>query len=162
MAMQRWDLHRRIALRTIKTIGTSPSRIVLGFMVATAYLSMWVSNTATVMMMMTQIGLAVVYQCADLVEERGADVPVERGEFHFGTGLMLSIAYAASIGGVGTLIDTPPNAVVFGSGYITMPQMVRAGFWLNLVGIGLIIALSLAWLPFAWGIDITQLPQWAT
>ena len=58
-------------------------------------------------------------------------------------------------------VATPPNAVVFGSGYITMPQMVRTGFGLNLLGVLLIILLSLTWLPFAWGIGVTALPPWA-
>ena len=68
MAMHRWELHRRIAFRTSKAAGTQPSRLILGFMVATAFLSMWVSNSATVMMMVP-IALAVIYQTADLIDE---------------------------------------------------------------------------------------------
>lgn len=114
VSIQRWGLHRRIALRTIAAIGTKPDRIVLGFMAATAFLSMWVSNTATVVMM-TPIGLAVVTQMSGIVEDSDIDVPVERGEFRFGTALMLCIAYSASVGGVGTLIGTPPNVVFAGA-----------------------------------------------
>lgn len=114
VAIQRWGLHRRIALRTIAAIGTKPDRIILGFMAATAFLSMWVSNTATVVMM-TPIGLAVVTQVSGIVEDSGVDAPVGRGEFNFGTTLMLCIAYSASVGGVGTLIGTPPNVVFAGA-----------------------------------------------
>ncbi|MFP4188907.1 MAG: SLC13 family permease [Halobacteriales archaeon] len=114
VAIQRWGLHRRIALHTIAVIGSNPDRIILGFMVATGFLSMWVSNTATVVMM-TPIGLAVVKQVSDIVEDSGVGVPVGRGEFSFGTALMLCIAYSASVGGVGTLIGTPPNVVFAGA-----------------------------------------------
>jgi sodium-dependent dicarboxylate transporter 2/3/5 len=113
MAMQRWDLHRRIALRTIRAVGTGPSRLILGFMIATAFLSMWVSNTATVMMMVP-IALAVVYQTADLLEDADTDIETEEGEFRFGVALMLCIAYGASVGGVATLIGTPPNILFAG------------------------------------------------
>ena len=113
MAMQRWNLHRRIALRTIKYVGTEPSRLILGFMIATAFLSMWVSNTATVMMMVP-IALAVVYQTADLLEDADTDIETEEGEFRFGVALMLCIAYGASVGGVATLIGTPPNILFAG------------------------------------------------
>jgi sodium-dependent dicarboxylate transporter 2/3/5 len=102
MAMQKWALHRRIALHTIQLVGTSPRRIILGFMLATAFLSMWISNTATTMMLLP-IGLAVI-----------AHRPKGDDEGNFATALMLAIAYAASIGGVATLIGTPPNAILAG------------------------------------------------
>lgn len=111
VTIQRWNLHRRIALHTIRLIGTTPRLIVLGFMLATAFLSMWISNTAATMLMFT-IGLAVIGHAATLVGERGLDVGP--GHFRFATALMLGIAYAASIGGVATLIGTPPNAVFAG------------------------------------------------
>ncbi len=114
VCMERWNLHRRIALNIINLIGTSPTRLILGFMVATAFLSMWISNTATTMMMMP-IGLAVILQVAILVKERGIEgIDVRQGRFNFGTCLMLSIGYAASIGGVATLIGTPPNIIFAG------------------------------------------------
>ncbi len=113
MAMQRWGLHRRIALRTIKAVGTEPSRLILGFMLATAFLSMWVSNSATVMMMVP-IALAVIYQTADLVDETGLEIDTSEGNFSFGVALMLCIAYGASVGGVATLIGTPPNILFAG------------------------------------------------
>ena len=129
MAMQRWDLHRRIALRTIRAIGTGPKRIILGFMIATAFLSMWVSNTATTMMM-TPIGLAVVLQTTDLVDRTDMDVPTARGEFNFGTALMLCIGYSASVGGVGTIIGTPPNLVLVGAINETFGQSISFAQWM--------------------------------
>jgi sodium-dependent dicarboxylate transporter 2/3/5 len=104
VTMERWNLHKRVALHTLRIVGTSPARIVLGFMVATALLSMWVSNTATAMMMVP-IGLAVIRQ----VNTAGDRTPARA---NFGASLMLGIAYAASIGGVATLIGTPPNIVM--------------------------------------------------
>ncbi|MFQ5643400.1 MAG: SLC13 family permease [Thiogranum sp.] len=104
VTMERWELHRRIALHVINRAGTSPARLVLGFMLATALLSMWISNTATAMMMVT-IGLAVLKQL--LPGESYQTSPL-------GVALMLGIAYAASIGGIATLIGTPPNAILAG------------------------------------------------
>ncbi len=114
LAMEKWNLHRRIALLVIRMLGESPERIILGFMLATAVLSMWISNTATAMMM-TPIGLAVIYQTSDLLD-KDMDIKqaVKSGNFHFGTALMLGIAYSASVGGVATIIGTPPNAVFAG------------------------------------------------
>lgn len=100
LAMQKWNLHRRIALRIILLIGSGRSRIMLGFMVATFFLSMWISNTATTMMMVP-MAMAII---AKMKETFGAD-KVHR----FAVGLLISIAYAASIGGTATLIGTPPN-----------------------------------------------------
>jgi sodium-dependent dicarboxylate transporter 2/3/5 len=113
-AMQRWNLHRRIALVIVHGVGTSPARIILGFMCATAFLSMWVSNTATTAMMMP-IGLAVIHQAAESVEKSGSGIDVRPGRFHFGIDLMLGIAYGASIGGIATIIGTPPNVFLVGA-----------------------------------------------
>ncbi|MGM0387993.1 MAG: SLC13 family permease [Natrinema limicola] len=129
MAMQRWGLHRRIALRTIKAVGTEPSRLILGFMLATAFLSMWVSNSATVMMMVP-IALAVIYQTADLVEETGLEVDTSEGNFSFGIALMLCIAYGASVGGIATLIGTPPNVLFAGQADALFGQSVSFAEWM--------------------------------
>ncbi|HDP88483.1 MAG TPA: DASS family sodium-coupled anion symporter [Thioalkalivibrio sp.] len=110
MAIEKWSLHRRIALHTIRIVGTSPQRVIFGFMFATAFLSSWISNTATAMMMVT-IGMAVLTQMSGVNPAQNED---ERAHTDFGTALMLGIAYAASIGGVATLIGTPPNAILAG------------------------------------------------
>jgi len=107
LAIERWNLHRRIALNIISLVGLSPARILLGFMVATACLSMWISNTATTMMMMP-IGIALVSQLHDFEDESdGENKP-------FAKALMLAIAYSASIGGLATLIGTPTNVIFSG------------------------------------------------
>ncbi len=103
-AMQRWGLHRRIALRIVAVVGTGPGGIIAGFMLATAFLSMWISNTATTIMMYA-VGLSVI----EFVGKNSSD---PAGTRNFGVALMLAIAYSASIGGVGTLIGTPSNALL--------------------------------------------------
>ncbi len=115
VCMEKWNLHRRIALLIISLVGTSPNRLILGFMIATGFLSMWISNTATTMMMLP-IGLAVILQFATLIKEREIQgIDVRKGRFNFGTCLMLCIGYSASIGGVATLIGTPPNIIFAGA-----------------------------------------------
>jgi solute carrier family 13 (sodium-dependent dicarboxylate transporter), member 2/3/5 len=129
MAMQRWGLHRRIALRTIKFVGTTPSRLILGFMLATAFLSMWVSNSATVMMMVP-IALAVIYKTADLIDDTELDIDTTEGNFTFGVALMLCIAYGASVGGVATLIGTPPNILFAGQAGELFGDNISFGQWM--------------------------------
>ena len=107
IAIEKWNLHKRIAMNIIKAVGTGSSRIILGFMAATALLSMWISNTATALMMMP-IGLAVIGQLSGFIRAQHGD---KDSEALFGKGLMLSIAYAASIGGMATLIGTPTNVI---------------------------------------------------
>lgn len=148
LAMQRWNLHRRIALHTIRSIGTTPTSIVIGFMVASAFLSMWVSNTATAMMMMP-IGLSVI----KLV--RTAEAEMETPTSHsFGALLMLAIAYACSIGGIGTIIGTPPNALL--AGFFDESYGLDIGFarWM-LVGIPTVLLA----LPLAFGVLRWVFPQ---
>lgn len=107
IAIEKWELHRRIALNIILFIGTNLKLIILGFMVATAFLSMWISNTATSVMMLP-IGAAIISQMKD-------NPATDKNENkYFGKSLMLAIAYSASIGGIATLIGTPPNLVFAG------------------------------------------------
>ncbi|VXC34503.1 Sodium-dependent dicarboxylate transporter SdcS [Pseudomonas sp. 8Z] len=119
LAMERWNLHKRIALMTLLAVGSKPSRQVAGFMLATAFLSMWVSNTATTIMMLP-IGLSVVGLLAD---EQGASAAERK---RFATSLLLAIAYAASIGGIATLIGTPPNALL--AAFLAENYDVQIGF----------------------------------
>lgn len=107
MSIEKWNLHKRIALTIINFIGTGITSIILGFMIATAFMSMWISNTATSVMMLP-IGLAIISQLKDHPDT------IEDENQLFGKALMLSIAYSASIGGMATLIGTPPNLVLAG------------------------------------------------
>ena len=107
IAIEKWNLHKRIALNIIYFIGTDLRKIILGFMVATAFLSMWISNTATAVMMLP-IGVVIIKQLKD---NPNTD---ENENNIFGKALMLAIAYSASIGGIATLIGTPPNLVMAG------------------------------------------------
>jgi len=107
IAIEKWNLHKRIALNIIRLVGTNKSNIILGFMIATAFLSMWISNTATSVMMLP-VALAIIAQLKDNPKT------LENENITFGKALMLAIAYSASIGGMATLIGTPPNLVFAG------------------------------------------------
>lgn len=170
LAMQRWDLHRRIALLTVRAMGTKPPMVAAGFMMATAFLSMWVSNTATAVMMipigvsvlMLVTSLGVVPAGRDTVgdtgDTRADEVPDEAAESaedervrqaiiksDFGTALILGIAYAASIGSLATIIGTPPNTLLVG--YLRANHGITIGFgqWM-LVG----LPLATVFLVFCW------------
>jgi sodium-dependent dicarboxylate transporter 2/3/5 len=146
MAMQRWELHKRIALYIVKIMGTSPHKLVLGFMVASAFLSMWISNTATVMMIFP-IGLAVIIHAETMIKKEGLKIDTTKGRFNFGTAHMLGIAYAASIGGIATLVGTPPNIVFVGIARSMFPKAPEIGFldWFK-VGFPLVVV----FLPIVW------------
>lgn len=135
VTMQRWGLHKRIALNIMAMVGTSPPRLILGFMLATAFLSMWISNTATTAMMLP-IAIAV----AELFRPHD-----QQGRYEFGIALMLGVAYAASIGGVSTLIGTPPNAVLAGAASEILDVQIGFVQWM---GVGLPITLIM--LPITW------------
>ncbi len=111
VAIEKWHLHRRIAMRIIRAIGAKIRRIILGFMLATALLSMWISNTATTMMMMP-IGFAIITQLTEFGKRASDKDSVIESDF--GKALMLGIAYSASIGGMATLIGTPTNVIFSG------------------------------------------------
>lgn len=107
IGIEKWNLHKRIAINIISFIGTDVRKVILGFMIATAFLSMWISNTATSVMMLP-IGVAIINQLKD------NPASLENENTIFGKALMLGIAYSASIGGIATLIGTPPNLVMAG------------------------------------------------
>jgi sodium-dependent dicarboxylate transporter 2/3/5 len=140
LTMEKWNLHKRIALLIIRTIGSGPSRIVLGFMVAAGFLSMWISNTATVIMMLP-IGMAII---SKMESEFGAE------ETHKLTlGLMLGIAYACSVGGMATLVGTPPNLAFARIFSITFPtaKPIAFGSWFFLA-----LPLSAVFMVVIWSI----------
>lgn len=137
LAMERWNLHKRIALNILRLTGTGRAKILMGFMLATAFLSMWISNTATAMMVVP-ILMSVLSQIE----------PEPSSKRSFSTGLLLGVAYGASIGGVMTLVGTPPNLsflrifqVMFPDG----PQITFLQWMLLAVPVGLVL-LGSAWL----------------
>lgn len=167
LAMQKWNLHRRIALLVVRAVGTKPNRLVAGFMLSTAFLSMWVSNTATTVLMLP-IGLSVLMLILDRAAAHGgdpaaaaavadaadsgpggpalSDVIGDDDTRNFATALMLGIAYAASIGSLATLIGTPPNLIL--AAFVEQNYGIELGFgkWMAM---GLPLAavfLVLAWL----------------
>lgn len=143
-AMERWNLHQRIALYIIRIAGTSPRRLILGFMAATAFISMWISNTATAMMMVP-IAIAI----GDSLVRNGRDAPstMTPGETAFTGCLLLSVAWAASIGGMGTPIGSPPNGIFLAQMSVLLPNAPAIDFfsWM-MFGIPLVLLL----IPAAW------------
>jgi sodium-dependent dicarboxylate transporter 2/3/5 len=110
LAMEKWDLHKRIALHIVNLTGTNANGILGGFMMATAFISMWISNTATAIMMLP-IGLSIISLMQDQMMPSEEN---ERGLRNFSIAMMLAIAYGANIGGTATIIGTPPNVVFAG------------------------------------------------
>ena len=161
IAMQKWELHRRVALLTLRRVGTRPRQIVLGLMLTTGLLSMWVSNTAATLMMLP-IALSVLTLVCERRDEAGmpdcegtSDLAPSAGSAHpvapedmarFGACLMLAIAWSSSMGGVGTLLGSPPNAIV--AGYVA-DELGRTIDFLDWMIVGVPIAFSfilIAWL----------------
>ncbi|MEZ4908275.1 MAG: SLC13 family permease [Saprospiraceae bacterium] len=119
LAIQKWNLHKRIALKILLAIGLSPAKILFGFMFATAILSMWISNTATALMMVPVL-MSILIKLEDI---NGSEYSSK-----FGIGLLLSIAYSASIGGIVTLVGTPPNLSFVRIFDIYFPNAPEIGF----------------------------------
>src|SRR5688572_22190302 len=139
LALEKHRLHERIALNLIRITGTSGNGIILGFMIATGFISMWISNTATAMMMLP-IGLSVVNL---LLENKSVNVTaLPKSERNFALGLMLMIGYASSLGGLGTIIGTPPNVVFKGLLEKFYHKQIAFGEWM-LVGVPVAITLLL-------------------
>lgn len=139
IAMEKWDLHKRIALNVIRLIGSSPAKIILGFMVATGFISMWISNTATCLMVLP-IGLAIIYK---IEAEFGAEKTVG-----FSKALMLGIAYSSSIGGIATYIGTPPNLIFQRVYAINFPDaaQIKFGEWMIFALPLSIVMMFVSWL----------------
>ncbi|MDX1634454.1 MAG: DASS family sodium-coupled anion symporter [Marinobacter sp.] len=145
LAMQRWNLHKRIALATLLAVGSAPRRQIAGFMLATAFLSMWVSNTATSIMMLP-IGVSVI----NLVADNDSD-----DARRFAVALLLAIAYSASVGGIATLIGTPPNALL--AGYLADNHDITVGFaqWMLLgVPVSAVMLVLIWWWLTRSGFDL--------
>lgn len=150
LGIERWQLHRRIALNIVSFVGASPRQLVLGFMIATAGLSMWISNTATTLLMLP-IALALL---KTMDEERPANTQneSESSEGMLTVPLLLGIAYAASIGGMTTIVGTPTNSTAVGIYAETLPnapEISVASWMLASVPIG-VIYIALAWLVLTW------------
>ena len=152
MAMERWNLHKRIALHIMLRTGVRPDRQIAGFMVSTAFLSMWVSNTATSVMMLP-IGLSVASMAAGKNEEHNQN---------FSKALLLAIAYSASIGGLATIIGTPPNALL--AAFLSETYDIEIGFaqWM-MVGLPItlmMLAATWIWLAkFSFKLDKVENPN---
>ncbi|MGE0581601.1 MAG: DASS family sodium-coupled anion symporter [Steroidobacteraceae bacterium] len=138
LAMERWQLHKRIAYVIIAAVGSHPRRLVLGVMIATAFVSMWVSNTSTTLMMLPVASSIVALVATGGREDRAAN---------FATATLLGVAYAATIGGLGTLIGSPTNALV--QGFMAKNFGYDLGF-ANWLAFGIPTVLVL--LPLTWWI----------
>ncbi len=138
-AMQRWDLHRRIALSVLQVVGGDGRSLIGGFMLASALISMWVMNTSTTMMLLP-IAISiitVIHKSVDSLDEKG------RADFQYA--LLLGVAYGATIGGMATLVGTAPNAML--AAFMQDNHGIEIDFasWM-MVG----LPLSIVMLPLAW------------
>ena len=137
LAMEKWDLHKRIAFNILYFTGTSPARILLGFMMASFFLSMWISNTATVMMMLP-IAIAIIRQLDNLMNNQSST--------KFSIGILLGVAYSASTGGMATLVGTPPNlsfARIFHIYFPDAPEITFYKWMLFAVPVSLIMLFAI-------------------
>lgn len=143
-AMMRWNLHKRIALNVITLAGSGTKKLVLGFMVATAFISMWISNTATAMMMIP-IALALVSTLMPGAMTSTQDE--QSGERQFATCLLLGVGYAATIGGMATLIGTPPNGILVAQLSSIFPEAPEIDFfsWMVFAVPFMVLFLLIAW-----------------
>lgn len=139
LGLERWGVHRRIALFILARVGTSPRRLVLGFMAATAFLSLWINNTAATLLMLPIATATLRRSCAGIGDARA--------QRNLGWCLLLGVAYASSVGGMGTLVGTAPNQVFLGQFSARFPDGPRPSFgewfiaWMPLV----VLFVPLAW-----------------
>ena len=143
LAIEKWNLHRRIALNIVRITGTSGDRIVLGFILATGLLSMWLSNTATTMMMFP-IALSVIHVMKENNKGQG-------NISNFSLTIMLAIAYASNIGGIATIIGTPPNVAYVGHIRETFKYEVSfTGWMLVCTPLSVLLLFCLYWVMVKW------------
>lgn len=135
LGLERWNLHRRIALAILARVGSAPNRLVLGFLIASVFLSLWLNNTAAALMLLP-IGLAVARGAT------GTDQPTPLVQ-----ALLFAIAYGVSVGGMGTPIGTAPNQVLFGTLHARFPDAPELGFGAWMLGWAPVLVL---WIPLAW------------
>jgi sodium-dependent dicarboxylate transporter 2/3/5 len=147
-AIEKWNLHRRIALNIIRFVGTKPSRVILGFMLATGFLSMWLSNTATTIMMLP-IGLS-------LSAVLGEDFDDKVFKTNFTAVILLGIAYASSIGGIATLIGTPTNILFAGAVAKNFNEDISFVSWLIFAFPPTFILLISSWFYMVWAFGIKK------
>lgn len=164
LGIEKWGLHRRMALHIVRLLGTSLPRVVLGFMLATAFLSMWISNTASTLLMLP-IGLAMISSLKELLEQDDGndidDADTHPEIAHLGVVLMLAIAYGASIGGFTTLVGTPTNVTFVGiwgeyfsqKKFPDAPEFSAGGWMAAVFPLGLMLLLC------AWGVLTWRLPR---
>lgn len=151
LAMEKWNLHKRIAITIVNFVGIKPSSIIIGFIIASAFLSMWVSNTATAIMM-----LPIAMSILELLDKNDKSAKI-----NFEIVLVLTIAYACNIGGMGTLIGTPPNALL--AGFVLENYDIEISFldWM-MVGVPImLVSLPLMYViltKFVYPIRIKELP----
>jgi len=151
LAMEKWNLHKRIAITIVNFVGIKPSSIIIGFIIASAFLSMWVSNTATAIMM-----LPIAMSILELLDKNDKSAKI-----NFEIVLVLTIAYACNIGGMGTLIGTPPNALL--AGFVLENYNIEISFldWM-MVGVPImLVSLPLMYViltKFVYPIRIKELP----
>lgn len=154
IAMQKWNLHRRIALRIVNFVGTDPRSIIIGFIIASAFISMWVSNTATALMM-----LPIAISVLEFLPNKRSDGSQSISNFE--VALVLCIAYACNIGGLGTLIGTPPNALL--AAFMLESYNLEISFvqWMA-VGVPLVVlmlpVMYIILTKFIYPIDVEKLP----
>ena len=155
LGIERWGLHRRIALHVVYSVGTGLRRVVLGFMLATAFLSMWLSNTASTLLMLP-IGLALVHSLEEILKGTSREESIQEPLEHFTTVLLLGIAYSASIGGLTTLVGTPTNITfmqIWSAQFPTAPEF-SAGQWMALFFPLGVVFLLVAWGVLTWNLKV--------
>ncbi len=141
--LERWGVHRRIALAVIQTVGSSRRRLVLGFMTASAFLSLWINNTATTLLMLPIVSAVLLR-----VEEQDRARGLPKTDPRFGWCLLLGVAYAASVGGMGTPVGTAPNQVFLGQVASLFPDGPKLTFgdWFLAFGPLVVLFVPLGWL----------------